>query len=869
MRETQVRNELLQLLKNSEPRPPLLGRTWHRFFDFASVTNNPRSFYDPHTEGRFASLGAWSEAKAALLVSLGRELLPGRASEQDLALVEDGRQSPDSLGALGLAIHSGTTRSIQRALVVALDKARKCTGSRHPTLLATDYEYPGIITAIDEIWDGPVFFARLKEGLASESGNIPALFARAVKLVRPDVIYISHVDRYTGFVFPWDVLSEIAGKDDAPPIVVIDGAQAAGNIDLRPHLLLRQKEGPHLYATSAHKFLCAQPTLGLLIALRSDVREWDLDDKAVAYSLGQGSRGTGSIESMASLARSLRHVLSDSFSTRDIFLRELADGWTVVQHQKEHQSGLFRISTDRHTVALRIERLLRRKAGNVGYWISPSSEEECFLIRGIRRREERVFLNIENGHWRIEDDWRSDVERMTNSPQSTDSAHAEVRALPRQPATYRVSIHPQLHREEDVKRFRAFLNDPQSWRDRDFTSFENLLAARLAEHEKPWRKFVARNVALLGLERFPGGPSGASYHATCDDLIKREKGKSSRDREWGEGGIANTYYVLRGLRPYIDVKPLESRLAEHWLRRMGSWGCLGVRSSRGDVHERPRHACFGYLACLESEEHVEDSPLRAVKERQDKAIREWLKITANPERDTDEDDDWPFGRLCVLHRVLRDLDPESRAEDLVMERLVNQLESGAKLLQPNARTPLQLGPIFLSSAHAFSTLVDGRILDREDGRNARIGQAIENLCNHVVRLTRPHPRFTFDGPVSMTAALASLSFFMWPWLGDIWKGNPPQHLLDAVDDLIKWIETNWEDEAAYNHYWSEFHGSFLALDVVRASQIRIGEHREDDSSNGTAKRLLIAKIRTQCENGRPSDAASFDPLTHPLIFAPS
>ncbi len=853
-----MRIELLQLPETSQRPPRLSDGTWRRFFDFASVTNNPLCFYDADAEGRFARLGAWDEAKAAVLTSLGRKLLPGRASERDLELVATGRETDNALSALGLAIHSGTTRSIQRALVVALDRARKFTSSKYPTLLTTDFEYPGIVTAIDEIWDGPVFVARLKSLLHNDSDKVPGLFARAVQLVRPDVIYISHVDRYTGFVFPWQVLTEIAGKADQPPIVVIDGAQAAGNIDLAECLKLKGEEGPHLYATSAHKFLCALPTLGLLIALRRDVAKWNLEDKAVAYSLGQGTRGTGSIESMASLARSLYHVMSNTHSARDAFLDGLATGpWTAAQHSEDYRSGLFQISTENRRVALRLRRLLQRRSGKVGYRISRPPEKEQFLDRGICRRDERVFLTLHNDNWRVGDDWQGDVKRMTESSPGSES--------------YRVSIHPRLHSNEDVEQLCAFLNDPQSWRDRELTVFEQVLSKRLDSNEELWRQFIARNLGFLRDERFPPGPWGASYHATCDELIAREKGVASgRDREWGEGGIANTYYALRGLRSYVnDVVSLESPLAEHWSRRVGpGMGFIGVFSSTrpGFLQERLRHACFAYLACVESEEHLERSPLAVVKEGQEAAIREWTgRVAARPEEElTLKGDDWPFGGLCVLHRALSDLEPESRAEDLVMERLANQLVAGARQIRPRAATPSELGPILLSSAHAFSTLVDGRILDGRVPR-ADVADAIKCLCDRVASLTTPQPRFTDAGPVSMSAALAALSFFMWPWLEEVWDGQKvPENLLKAVDDLVGWIETNWEDRNVYHDYWSEFHGSFLALDVVRARARGLALEEPAPAKSD----ILTAAIRTHCASGRPGGVGIYDPLTHPLIFAP-
>ena len=854
-----MRIELLQLPEKSDQPPHSSDGTWRRFFDFASVTNNPRCFYDALAEGRFASLGAWDEAKAALLISLGRKLLPGRASEQDLEMVAMGRQSDNALSALGLAIHSGTTRSIQRALVVALDRARKYTSSRYPTLLTTDFEYPGIVTAIDEIWDGPVFVARLKSLLHNDSGKVPGLFARAARLVRPDVIYISHVDRYTGFVFPWEVLTEIAGKADQPPIVVIDGAQAAGNIDLSACLRLSTNEGPHLYATSAHKFLGALPTLGLLIALRRNVadnaNDWNLEDKAVAYSLGQGARGTGSIESMASLARSLHHVLTDSYSTRDAFLNGLADGpWTVVQHGQEYRSGLFQISTKDPRVALRLERLRQRKSGRVGYQISSSSGEERFLDRGIRRRDERVFLTLHDDNWRVGDDWKNDVNEMAKSSPGSES--------------YRVSIHPRLHSNDDVAQLCAFLNDPRSWRDREFTVFEQRLLQRLDSEEGLWRKLIALNVRLLQDDRFPSGPWGASYHATCDQLIAREAGESDRDRQWGEGGVANTYYALRGLRSYVsNVVSLETALADHWSDRIRTdSGYVGVYSPRRSLlHDRVRHACFAYLTCVESAENLEDSPLALVKRGQEKAILAWIKrVTERPEEELPlEKDDWPFGGLCVLHRVLRDLGPDSRAEDLVMEQLAKQLVLAADGLRSHAATPSQLSPIFLSSVHAFSTLVDGRILQGRKG----INEAIKKVCGRVMSLTTPHPRFTVSGPVSMSAALAALSFFMWPWLEDVWDDRKvPEDLLTAVDELVRWIEANSDDPSVYSHdYWSEFHGSFLALDVVQARRMHLGEIGEKAVA---ARSDLLATIRAHCERGRPGGVGEYDPLNHPLIFAP-
>ncbi len=850
-----MRIELLQLPERPPQHKP---NDWRRFFDFASVTNVPYCVYDSEIEGHFARLGAWEEAKAAVLVALASKLLPGRVAQPELKNVAEGRQSEDAFEPLGLAIHSGTTRSIQRALVVALDRARNCTNTTHPTLLTTDFEYPGIITAIDEIWDGPVFVAQLKALLYSESSQVPDLFARAVRVVRPDVIYISHVDRYTGFVFPWDVLSAIAGEGADPPIVVIDGAQAVGNIDLRKCFQLHGAEGPHLYAASAHKFLCALPTLGLLIALRADVEKWELEDKAVAYSLGQGARGTGSIESMASLARSAYSVLGEPRSAQDAFLRGLAKGpWTVLRHGDGYRSGLFQISTKDRRVALRLRRLLSRKSASVGYHISSLSGKDQLLVRGIRRRNERAFLKLIDDDWSVAESWRNDVSLMEEK--------CDV------PESYRVSIHPRLHSEESVRHLCDFLNDPRSWRDREFTRFEKVLAARIEGNRDLWSRLIRRNVQFVYDERFPAGPWGATYHATCRPLIEREGFESSgRDRKWGEGGVANTYYALRGLRPHLrDVGELERELAEHWADRIGPLRrIVGPLSSTRPkrILERWRHACFAYLACVESEESSESSALAVVKSGQEEAIRQWIaELTAKPEEELRfSEDDWPFGGLCVLHRVLRDLDPDSRAEDLVMDRLGRQLVAGADGIKPNGKTPDELGPIFLSSVHAFATLVDGRILEGSV-RREYVNKAINSLCQHVASLTTP-PRFTDDGPTSVSAAFAALSLFMWPWMDDVWGGtdNVPPELVAAVDDLIAWIENNFENHDVYTDVWSEFHASFLALDVVQAC--KMGHIDIDDPAITESDDSVTSAIRKHCESVKPPDGA-YNPTKDPRIFA--
>lgn len=253
--------------------------------------SDPR-FNFPGSEGFFDCAAIGLESKEARDVAK----IPGAVADWETAVDQVKTEFALFLGCMEshVAVFYNTTAAAQRILLCL----KRAMGSYQGTLLLTDAEYPGIIAAAHEYWDGGIAIARISRLLwRGRTAEAEDVLARTFLASRPCVVYVSHVSRAVGYTLPLQLLTFM--KSVLPRLViVIDGAQAIGNVAVTKDVL----EIADFYLSSGHKWLCGKPALGLVHS--RDV--WSLSDQAQGYSSRSGSAGTGSLEVLRSTARALR-----------------------------------------------------------------------------------------------------------------------------------------------------------------------------------------------------------------------------------------------------------------------------------------------------------------------------------------------------------------------------------------------------------------------------------------------------------------------------------------------------------------------------------------------------------------------------------
>ena len=193
-----------------------------------------------------------------------------------------------------ISVFHNTTAGVQRILL----RLTQLFGSSNPTLLMTDLEYPGIVSAVDETWPGRVVMAEVADCIWN--GRPSAVTNRlkgSILISRPSVVYLSHISRATGYRIDEAIVDFI--RENLPKtVIILDGAQACGNIHVENDLLSKID----FYVTSGHKWLCGIPTLGLVYS----EEKWSVHDPAQSYSMTRVPTGTGSKHVILSLQTALQ-----------------------------------------------------------------------------------------------------------------------------------------------------------------------------------------------------------------------------------------------------------------------------------------------------------------------------------------------------------------------------------------------------------------------------------------------------------------------------------------------------------------------------------------------------------------------------------
>lgn len=197
-----------------------------------------------------------------------------------------------------VSIYHNTTAAIQRVFV----RVGHVLARETATLFTTDVEYPGIIALADENWHGRIVMAEIGDLIwRNRFKHIEESIRRAFLVAKPDVVYLSHITRASGYRFPLETLLPYMKQINPRIVIIIDGAQAVGNIVVGPDIL----ELVDFYVTSGHKWLSGRTTLGILYAPPM----WRVSDPAQSYSRLSGSGGTGNLQALWSLNKALEEFI--------------------------------------------------------------------------------------------------------------------------------------------------------------------------------------------------------------------------------------------------------------------------------------------------------------------------------------------------------------------------------------------------------------------------------------------------------------------------------------------------------------------------------------------------------------------------------
>jgi selenocysteine lyase/cysteine desulfurase len=210
----------------------------------------------------------------------------------------------------------------------------------HDTVITTDHEHPGILNTLSG-WPGTRVQRKVIHCHSQETllGDVE----RACD-DRPRLALISHVSYVDGRVLPIQAIGDLARRTGVP--LVVDGAQAAGHIDVRPAEL-----GCDAYFFSGHKWCGGPLGTGVLVVRETLFRKWaecasGRDRGRPAWEMFEGTMNIALIAGLAE-ACGLRakesgrtHVLG---AVRDRFERELRHipGLRFAEWKGPHAPGIL------------------------------------------------------------------------------------------------------------------------------------------------------------------------------------------------------------------------------------------------------------------------------------------------------------------------------------------------------------------------------------------------------------------------------------------------------------------------------------------------------------------------------------------------
>lgn len=372
----------------------------------------------------------------------------------------------------------------------------------------------------------------------------------------------------------------------------------------------------------------------------------------------------------------------------------------------------------------------------------------------------------------------------------------------------------------------------------------------VAQNRADWHDVILSTYVLaqkdrighFGIEARQGLPAlwGHSYVRTYYAWA----GTPPPSRDFMEGGIATTYYVVKALSQFH--KKSDSAWEEAILKDIAKFfkcrirpdgvGVLGM-----DAHGFPkivthlRHTCYGYLILADLLEVCGDGSeeLRMLANKSadllidaftaDELLQEWI-----PES-------WPIGGIASYIAAREHLynskignkwpphekrcwpDVREAMLDALAELSSTHLSLLGAIREPGKRAlsehlpywhPIKDAPILrLHSTLGCLSLVGKDIAKREFGQS-RIREIVKDLRQQVLMDPQHAPRFCHDSSPSFAAACAMLKLVLGPWY------EPTNEDREFVLYLLDFLRLRWKDPEVYTDYWTEFTAPILQIDEL-------------------------------------------------------
>lgn len=177
-------------------------------------------------------------------------------------------------------LHETTTKAIIKAIKVVKEE---CSS---PVILSDDLEYKSVALHLDDlkkegnavqllnfrdrIFEKSLSTLQIKEEILEEYQSI-------IDNKKTPIVILSHVFSETGTVLPITDIARAIRKHSPKAFLIIDGAQAVGNISVNKEIF----NLVDFYATSGHKWLMGNTSMGILISNINRMRDHNIKPQKV------------------------------------------------------------------------------------------------------------------------------------------------------------------------------------------------------------------------------------------------------------------------------------------------------------------------------------------------------------------------------------------------------------------------------------------------------------------------------------------------------------------------------------------------------------------------------------------------------------
>ena len=419
------------------------------------------------------------------------------------------------------------------------------------------------------------------------------------------------------------------------------------------------------------------------------------------------------------------------------------------------------------------------------------------------------------------------------------------------------------------------------------STLQKLVCKRVEKRKHLWERIVLLQYVLVLMDRIgkfgalqrDGVPGiwGHSYIRTYYEWVNSQP----KSREEMEGGIATTYFVLRHMNRFVERAGCQRSMnISHDMQvflasRTDRAGAVGIKSidTKGinKIHVNLRHSCFAYLIMDEL------YPLATRTSLQERAMRDVARFIMESRSYYDlahewVSESWPVGGIAAFISAVSSVLANNHCSNLDGSLLCRV--KGSILALSHLLAELRLKHLYalgmpveskqkeLHDSFPFWHPISGLDVLRIHSTLACLqlagGVLIQSPCGgERLRLIKRElsadldqlngvPRFSVDGPESISAAIAMLAILLENDNDDTQEGR------HSVDMLLDFIESRWDLPIAYEDCWTEFTAPLLSMPSVLSS-LNDGLCALVNEGGVVERILRCGETRVQTATDRASD----------------